>query len=154
MQWCCRRCWGQFSPLHGSIQMHTQVNNGFCWGEEKLHCLSKLLSHQNSCCPIFLSATYLRLNCLLLTHELRPQNEDFLLTYFQLLTDRGHLIQEDPIRWGTGGSDVRSTLFHQGLPQLVQLILEFLILGFKLLALKQRGRNTNTVALSFTSNAN
>lgn len=86
-----------------------------------------------------LSVLYLGLNGLLLANELRPQDENFFLAYFKLLTDRGQLVQEDSVCWGTRSSHLWSSCLREGLLQLIQLVLQFFILRFKFLTLQETG---------------
>lgn len=86
-----------------------------------------------------LTIIYLGLNSLLLANELRPQDEDFFLAYFQLFTHWSQLIQEDSIRRGTRSSYLWRSRFCEGLLQLIQLILQFFILRFKFLTLQEIG---------------
>ena len=48
-----------------------------------------------------LAHAYLGLDSLLLAHQLRSQDEDFLLADIELLTHRGQLLHEDTVGWCT-----------------------------------------------------
>ena len=65
--------------------------------------------------PEPLAHAYLGLDGLFLAHQLRPQDEDFLLADIELLTHRGQLLHEDTVGWCTWSGHLGGTFLTKGL---------------------------------------
>lgn len=154
--------WSAYLPMHAGRQTQNRIaaafptldccslptNNGQ-WVNFQTQTISfRLFKHPvkaHQGCSVtslrsaYVTIDYLGLNSFFLANELRPQDEDFFLADFKLLTHWSQLIQEDSIRRGPGCSYLRRSRFCEGLLQLIQLILQFLILRFEFLTLQEIG---------------